>query len=80
MRNEGSASAYGSGKDDRVMAFLIALMAIRMQFYMDNVWESPLGIQDPPRDTEASRKNPLYYDDFLDRGGNDGRKKSWLDY
>jgi hypothetical protein len=81
VRDEGgTASAYGTGKDDRVMAFLISLMAIRMQFYMDNIWESPMGVQDPPADSPDRKQSPLHYDDFWDKGRNDGKRKSWLDY
>jgi len=68
VRDDGGsgASAYGSGKDDRVMTFLIALKGIEQE-YADNDM-SKAGVEDPVPEHEkpSGKKNPLEYDTFWD--------------
>jgi hypothetical protein len=76
------ASAYGRGKDDRVMAFLIVLKAIEQEFAdtdMGNV-----GVDKPKTEYESNdehyKKDKLHYDDFWDKHPN-GKvdTKNWQD-
>lgn len=84
VRDEGGAgaSAHGKGKDDRVMAFLIALKAMEQEYadyHHDSAGvENPLPVQST--DT-AFKKNKLYYDSFWDEypDGNENSHKSFLD-
>jgi len=69
------ASAYGKGKDDRVMAFLIGIKGIQLEYGGTNI--DALGVMQPSREREPSKKNPLYYDTF--GYGKTTTGKSWLD-
>jgi len=84
VREEGGAgaSAYGRGKDDRVMAFLIILKAMEQE-YGDHDPDT-VGVEQPkPIADEIGSKarDKMYYDTFWDDNP-DGRphnKKSFLD-
>jgi len=58
-------SAYGRGKDDRVMAFLISMQAIDDE-YGDSAIES-IGIVQPKSESLKTIKDPMLYDDFWDK-------------
>jgi len=76
VRDEGSgAAAYGSGKDDRVMSYLIGLKIINLEYGIDDL--SNTGISDPPK-FERRIKDNLKYDDESDLKSIT-QKKGWLD-
>jgi len=76
------ASAYGRGKDDRVMAFLIVLKAIEQE-YADTDMEN-VGVDKPKTEAEmikgGDKHDKLHYDDFWDKHP-DGKvdSKNWQD-
>lgn len=78
VRDEGGsgASAYGRGKDDRVMAFLVALQAIDQEFNDGTGSES--GVLDPPIDKGERHirlVDKLQEDDFWTQP----KSTHWLD-
>jgi hypothetical protein len=78
VRDEGGsgASAYGRGKDDRVMALLVALQAIDQEFNDGTGADS--GVLDPPIDNVEKHirlVDKLQTDDFWDKP----KSTSWLD-
>lgn len=58
-------SAYGRGKDDRVMAFLITMQAIDEE-YGDNAIDS-IGIVQPNKEINYINRDPLLYDDYWEK-------------
>lgn len=77
-RGGSGASAYGRGKDDRVMSFLIALKAIEIEFLGRNVGN--MGVLDPKEETPViTVDDPLQHDPFWDKQRGMGKYKSWLD-
>lgn len=83
VRDSGGsgASAYGRGKDDRVMAFLIVLMAIQQEYADTNPRD--MGVDSPVSVSEVSdadKKDPLKYDDWWDKHpGGLPKSKHWTD-
>ncbi len=74
------ASAYGRGKDDRCMAFLIVLKAIEQEFADTDM--NAVGVEQPKdqEHTTAEKRDKLHYDSFWDDNpGGRPRSKSWLD-
>jgi hypothetical protein len=71
------ASAYGRGKDDRVMAFMIAICAIEQEYGDQHI--SSIGILHPPTDKPplSKDKDPLSHDDFWAKQAR--KRKSWMD-
>jgi len=84
VRDSGGsgAAAYGNGKDDRVMSFLIVLKAIEQE-YADNDM-SKAGVQQPVGEKEkipeGGKKDKLLYDTYWDEhpSGN-SETKNWQD-
>jgi hypothetical protein len=85
VRDEGGsgASAYGRGKDDLVMTFLIVLKAIEQE-YADNDM-SKAGVDPPNSEAElinkdGTKKDKLYYDTFWDEHpSGDDDTPNWQD-
>ena len=70
------ASAYGRGKDDRVMAYMIGICGVEQE-YGDQSMQS-VGIIQPKAYDKPKSGDPLYTDNFTLR--NEHQKgKSWLD-
>jgi hypothetical protein len=69
------ASAYGRGKDDRVMAFMIAICSIEQEYGDQHI--TSIGILQPPDEKPKDKKDRLHYDSFWDR--NKQRGKHWQD-
>jgi hypothetical protein len=75
VRDETSASAYGRGKDDRVMTFLIGLKVIEQEY-----GESPVeggGVLQPTDEKPLKQGDPLHYDSFWDK--RKSKHKHWMD-
>jgi hypothetical protein len=69
------ASAYGRGKDDLVMAFLICLSGIEQEYGEQHIYSK--GIVAPVPDVEKPNiKDKLHYDDFYP---GKRRNKHWMD-
>lgn len=84
VRDEGGAGAqaYGRGKDDRVMAFLICLKAMEQEYADHN--QDTIGVESPTGSTAGepiNKKDKLHYDSFWDDhpDGNPHQVKSFLD-
>lgn len=83
VRDDGGsgASAYGRGKDDRVMAFLINMKSIEQE-YADSD-PTTQGVQEPVPDGEVkdNKKDKLHFDTFWDENpsGESSEKKNFLD-
>ena len=70
------ASAYGRGKDDRVMAFLINLSAIEQEYGEQHIYSKGV-LQPNPQLIKPDVKDRLHYDDWI--AGNRSKKKNWID-
>jgi hypothetical protein len=87
VRDEGGsgASAYGTGKDDRVVTFLIVLKGIEQE-YADNDYTEQ-GVLDPKKehehvkDEQGNKKDKLHFDTYWDEhpSGKDDDTPNWQD-
>lgn len=76
-KNKG-ANAYGRGKDDRVMAFMITICSIEQEYAGQNI--QSVGIIHPNSEIPKVKKDKLTYDDFWDRHPSGKAKgKHWLE-
>ena len=71
------ASAYGRGKDDRVMTFLIGIKCIELEYLGKNMTNKGVLAPNEDKPRLSTSKDPLSYDDFWDRKHT--VRRHWLD-
>ncbi len=71
------ASAYGRGKDDRVMTFLIGLKVIEQEYGEKGV-EGGGVLMPSPEGKPLMGRDPLTYDSFWEKRAK-GKYKNWMD-
>jgi hypothetical protein len=71
------ASAYGRGKDDRVMTFLINIKCIELEYLGRNMTNKGVIAPAGDRPNISTGKDPLFYDDFWDKKHE--IRKHWLE-